>query len=161
MASVNNYQIEAFWSKVAIQKDKNKCWEWQGARNTKGYGNLRINKNYTHAHRVAWETTNFPIPAGYLVMHLCDNPACCNPSHLVLGTVQTNTCDMLIKNRQGFHKNRATGTRNANAKLTDDIVRDIKAFYPTKNQYQLADKYGVSQPTIGCIVRGETWRHVE
>lgn len=158
----NQESISAFWSKVDIKKP-HECWNWIGAKKEKGYGNVRINSEIFLSHRVAWELTNFPIPDGYVVMHLCDNPSCCNPSHLALGTSQANNCDKLIKGRGGFHKNRACGTRNTNSKLDENKVREIRRLYQLKkaNQYQLADDFGVSQNAIASVVNRKTWRHVE
>ena len=51
-------------------------------------------------HRLAWEIHNCqPVPPGLHVLHSCDNPKCCNPSHLVLGTNVNNKHDMVAKNR--------------------------------------------------------------
>jgi len=80
--------------------------------------------------------------------------------HLVLGTVATNYCDMIIKNRQDYYKNKAIGARNYNAKLDDQKVKKIRCQYPEKNQYELAEEYGVTQTAIGMIVRNRTWKHV-
>jgi len=154
-------QIKFFWSKVDIKESINECWDWTGAKSPNGYGNVRINGLYQKAHRIAWSLANFDIPRGYQVMHLCDNPSCCNPNHLVIGTAVNNFCDMLIKNRQQFAKNKAVGERNLNAKLTDSIVRAIRSEYPKKNQYELADIYGVTQTAISSIIRNKTWRHVQ
>ena len=52
-----------------------------------------------HAHRVAYEHKHGPIPKGMVVMHLCDNPACCNPDHLTLGTNKENMYDSVLKGR--------------------------------------------------------------
>ena len=49
---------------------------------------------------LAWEIANAePIPPGMVVRHTCDNPRCCNPAHLILGTDKDNTDDMLTRNR--------------------------------------------------------------
>lgn len=152
-----------FWSKVDIRESVIECWNWQGAKKPSGYGNVRINGEYKLTHRVAFElASGVKIPAGLQVCHRCDNPSCCNPSHLMLGTNAANFCDMLLKNRQQFSKNKAIGVRNTNAKLTDSSIAEIRRAYAAKemNQYELAAAYGVSQPCIGAIVRNETWRHV-
>lgn len=155
-------QIDAFWSKVNITNKTSECWEWLGARKPKGYGNVRISKQYKIAHRVAFTLANGEIPSGYIVCHICDNPACCNPSHLMLGTIKSNSADMLLKSRGKKPESAARGEGSGMAKLTSADVIRIRNLYSSKelNQYELASKYGVSQPCIGAIVRKETWRHV-
>ncbi len=153
---------EAFWSKVDIKDTAKECWNWLGAKKPKGYGNLRANKQYLLAHRVSFELENGPIPNGFIVCHTCDNPSCCNPSHLMLGTTKSNSIDMLIKNRQKDKKYAAKGSRNGMSKLNEEKVLAIRSEYKSgsKNQYELAEHYGVTQPAIGSILRNETWRHV-
>jgi len=51
------------------------------------------------AHRVAWELHYGPIPQNMQVLHRCDNPPCCNPDHLFLGTQADNVADMIAKKR--------------------------------------------------------------
>ena len=51
-------------------------------------------------HRLVWEIHNAePIPDGMVVMHSCDNRACCNPNHLSLGTQSANIKDSVSKGR--------------------------------------------------------------
>ena len=150
--------VRAFWSKVEIKDEARECWPWLGAKASNGYGNVRINKKYLKAHRVAWELANFPIPEGYQVMHICDNPSCCNPSHLVLGTSSSNFCDMLFKKREGFKKNKACGERNCNAKLSNEKVKEIRSVYPKLSQRKLAEKFNVTQTAISAVLLGKTWR---
>lgn len=154
-------QKDAFWSKVQIG-GMSDCWPWLGAQNSHKYGNVRVDKKYLSAHRVAWELANFAIPDGYQVCHVCDNGLCCNPAHLMLGTNQSNFCDMLFKGRGEFKKNKAIGERNVNAKLTAEKVSMIRRLYESGelNQYELAAQYGVTQSAIGCVIRKSTWRHV-
>ncbi|QMU97817.1 hypothetical protein FVO59_11825 [Microbacterium esteraromaticum] len=95
---------ERFWSKVSIGAP-NECWEWQGERNNKGYGRFAI---YDHpkrtrrlAHRYALATTT-TVDACQLVLHACDNPPCCNPNHLRVGTQLENMRDALAKGRMNM-----------------------------------------------------------
>lgn len=48
---------------------------------------------------MAYESSTGDVPAGLLVCHHCDNPPCCNPAHLFLGTYQDNVDDMMSKGR--------------------------------------------------------------
>lgn len=144
-----------FWSKVNKGK-KSECWTWSGAKKPTGYGNVRRNKKYTTAHRVAWELTFGQIPNGMQIQHSCDNRSCCNPSHLMLGTVMSNYIDMVKKNRsRSNHKNRKYGENNHNHKLTAAAVMDIRSSYASGKikQRDLANKHGVSQVNISVIVR--------
>lgn len=161
-SAISALQERAFWSKINVTENIKECWLWSGAKNTKGYGNLRINKRYYHAHRIAFWLINGKIPCGYIVCHICDNPSCCNPHHLMLGTIKSNSADMLIKNRQKKPESAARGINNAKAKLSDAIVIEIRNKYKKEsaNQYRLAELYGVSQSTISALVRNKTWRHV-
>jgi hypothetical protein len=100
-----------FWAKV----DKNgptpehhsglgPCWMWTRSRDDRGYGDgygyFGVKRKVRKAHRVAWVLTCGPIPDDTPhVLHHCDHPSCCNPSHLFLGTHAQNMADMAAKGR--------------------------------------------------------------
>jgi hypothetical protein len=91
---------EKLWDRVDIGTGE-ECWEWQGAVNALGYGTSCLGL----AHRVAYVDAKGDIPEGIMVLHTCDNPACCNPNHLWLGTNADNMRDMKEKGRgkSGWH----------------------------------------------------------
>lgn len=118
-------------------------------RNTHGYTSYYIRGKYTSLHRVVYEMHNGPIPDGLFVCHTCDNPSCCNPSHLFLGTHRENMIDMVSK-RRGW-----------NQILSLEDAATIKSGTLGLSQNKLAEMYGVSRSTIRNILDGTAWRHVE
>lgn len=85
------------WSR--INKQPGGCWEWTGKRQPQGYGQMQINGKTLYAHRLVFEDTFGSIEAGKLICHHCDNPPCCRPDHLFMGTHQDNTNDRMAKGR--------------------------------------------------------------
>ena len=83
----------------------NGCWEWRGARNTKGYGTIRVDSYgpAKSAHRVAYSEMVGPIEEGLEIDHLCKNRACINPDHLEAVTRTVNV--QRVDQRKGVCKN--------------------------------------------------------
>lgn len=82
-----------------------------------------------------------------LVIHSCDNPPCCNPKHLRVGTHADNAED---RSRRGRHRTRVLRRSDAVE------IRRLKA-----NGYgweELAAAYGVSRALIEDIVTGTKWK---
>lgn len=76
------------------------CWLWAGGWSTKKYGKCSSHSRvWAYAHRLFFQTFVGEIPQGMVVMHKCDTPPCCNPNHLILGTVKDNHVDMWTKGR--------------------------------------------------------------
>ena len=132
----------------------NGCWEWQGFRLPQGYGRIGQTKpkRILYTHRVAWEAAFGPIPDGLYVLHSCDNPPCCNPAHLWLGTHVDNMADMVKKNRQ----RPCRGEKHGRAKLTQTKADAIKT--DTRPQHVIAAAYGVNHATIRDVRCGRTWK---
>lgn len=87
------------WWRVSNRDDPYKCWEWSGATIKGGYGVLTFKSVPYYTHIVAWEVTFGPVPKGLKVLHTCDNPPCCNPDHLFIGTQKDNMQDASEKGR--------------------------------------------------------------
>jgi hypothetical protein len=135
------------------------------------------------AHRVAWTLTHGEIPEGQSVCHSCDNPPCCNPDHLFLGTPADNAADMVRKGRTASgdrngsrthparvprgdrHHSRThpealpRGEKHPNAKITREQVAQIRAALGAGVfQEEIASRFGISQTMVSKIKRGLSWR---
>jgi hypothetical protein len=154
-----------FWSHV-VRRTKDECWEWTLACTPKGYGRPRVlGRNYM-AHRLAWAFHHRQLPpVDRMVLHHCDNPPCCNPAHLRLGTHIDNMHDRKARGRyagSARHLPIRRGEEVALAKLTDQQVIHVRKRYATGDYryIDLATEYGVSITAIWSIVREKTWRHL-
>lgn len=91
--------------RAKLRQDASGCWVWTGSTTRRGWhGRISVNHHLVMAHRVAYELWVGPIPEGLKVLHRCDNPPCCNPMHLFLGTQRDNMQDAGRKGRMGVGK---------------------------------------------------------
>lgn len=97
--------VKRFWSKVDMSSGRFGCWPWIAAKKEKGYGSAYFMGKTIRSHRLAYQLEFGSVPNNLLVCHLCDNPACCNPWHLVPATAKQNTSDMIHKGRANFYNN--------------------------------------------------------
>lgn len=132
------------------------CWEWQGSRDSNGYGRLNVDGVPMLAHRVAWVLFRGAITSGEHVCHRCDNPPCVRPEHLFLGDYQANTDDKMAKKRHRFGTSR--GSDHGCSKLVESDVREIRS--SEEPLRHLAARYGVSMATISDIRNWKSWRHL-
>lgn len=148
-------EIEQFWSMANQSGGPDSCWVWCDRRlPTANYGIFEIvrdSKMYSFAaHRVAYVLYYDKDPGKLDVCHTCDNPPCCNPRHLWLGTRAENHADCVRKGRQGH-----TGRKY----LTDEVVRQIRA--SKQNNSIVAEIYGVNATAISLIRNRHTYKDVE
>lgn len=123
------------------------CWEHRGrATSGMGYRQIRVAPHSVLAHVAAWWAWYGRWPTGVL-MHQCDNPACCNPAHLIEGTHAQN---MQERNDRG---------RTAHGERTDvDLIRLRHSWGWTESE--LARTHGLSPSAAGKIARGDAYAHV-
>lgn len=147
---------DRFWSKVDIQ-DQDDCWPWLDFLSVKNkYGVFYISAVKFLAHRVAYSLA-LGNPRSKLVCHSCDNPSCCNPEHLWLGTSLDNILDMIAKGR----KRSPHGSNAGMAKLTEIEVLQIRDRAARgQSLSDLAKLYPVTTSNIRAIVNRQTWAHI-
>ncbi len=188
IAIISPQRMKCFLSYIDTSMGPKMCWEWTGAKSYKEYGafTLRVSRKSIIAasHRISWIYFNGPIPANLFVCHRCDNPACCNPRHLFLGTHSENMADMVKKKRSASgdknwsvsHKHlRSRGEshrkmiydsalfceNHPHAKLTNTNVRDIfklKRYGWTPKEISI--KFKCSRSNIYMILEGHAWKRI-
>lgn len=149
--------VGRFWSKVDIQKLRD-CWNWLACIRA-GYGRFRIQNCLFNANRVAYYLDTGIDPKFLRVCHTCDNPLCCNPQHLWVGSDVDNAGDRDEKNR--LIVPRLPGSLNPAAKFTETQVKQIRQQVKNGQRIStLAHHYGVADSTIYNIINRKTWSHV-
>lgn len=86
--------------KKQVRDHLSPCWLWTGFLNRDGYGVIQFGKKRVAVHRWSYEFIGEKGPLGkMLARHKCDNPTCCNPSHLEPGTHKQNSQDIIDRGR--------------------------------------------------------------
>lgn len=129
------------------------------------------------AHRVAYEIAHGVQLADArvlradtpCVLHTCDNPPCCNPAHLRLGTQRENIRDASQRKRLAFGDDNPMrrlptvvrrGEANNRAKLRVADVLNIRLRSAHGDiQAVIASDYGLAISTIQRIVYRQLWKH--
>jgi hypothetical protein len=136
------------------------CWPCSGCSgNRAGHTHLSAGSptkpNYfrIYAHVFAWEQANGrQKPEGMVIMHSCDEPKCCNPRHLSLGTQADNIHDSIHKGRYN-----AFGKQKLNAAQ----VLEIRALSAAGElQRVIAARFGIRRHSVSTIVTGKSWQHL-
>lgn len=137
---------ERFWNHVDVGLP-DECWPTTyktGCRSGHAYMKFsRIGKAIS-VHRVAWMLTHGQIPDGLNVLHRCNNPKCCNPAHLYLGTLSDNAQDSI-----------KAGTFNRVEFSEEDIKRIRTMLEEGYTQAHIARVVGCSQPYVSNINVGK------
>lgn len=145
---------ERLWSHVD-RGGADECWPFTASLGSTGYGRLTVDGRLTKAHRIAYELVHGPIPDGGCVLHACDNPPCCNPAHLRVGTQAENTADKLERDRQ------PRGIRHWGAKLNDEKVREMRRLRDEGLTFKaIGRRFRVHHVTARHACLGITWGHV-
>lgn len=143
------------WSRIEKGSDS-ECWPFMGRRQN-GYGLVDYGNRPILAHRLVYQLkNNVELTPDQVVCHACDNPPCCNPKHLWVGTSADNSRDMWRKGR-----GRTGGVRGEShgcAKLSESDVLEIRA--SSTSRADLAKRYGVTETQISNVISRKMWRHV-
>ncbi len=108
--AANKIPIEIRIKTHILIDDKTGCWNWTGTKNPNGYGKMTMRdpnhkRYYSTAHRESYLLYHGPIINRMYVLHKCDNPSCCNPDHLYLGTNSDNQKDRYQRSKRFYRGN--------------------------------------------------------
>lgn len=142
-------------------KQPSGCWQWIASLSgsCSAYGVISHNGRQTYAHRFSYETFVGPIPDGLIVRHLCDNPLCVNPAHLLTGTHADNTHDKVTRNRHRYGINK--GSSNGKTIITPSQAERVVELRRSGHTLpQIAALTGVSRTNCSAICTGRSWSHL-
>lgn len=93
------------------------CLIWQGSRNPKGYGKLRVDYKSRQTHRIVYEHHHGPIPQGLDIDHVkargCKSRACVEITHLEAVTHRENLMrgDTIVARQVAAYRERIQSTK--------------------------------------------------
>jgi hypothetical protein len=127
---------------------KDKCIEWPGCRNRKGYGEFRHNGRSYAVHKFIARLFH---GEGY-ALHKCDNPPCFNLNHLYAGTASQNAIDREARTRM-------CRCRAGGRKLSAESVVEIRSMKASGSKTRdLARMFNVKKGAIESVINGRTWK---
>jgi hypothetical protein len=98
---------------------------------------------------MAWRLTHGD-PGDAFLCHRCDNPPCCNPAHLFLGTQIDNMRDSVLKNRAGM------------AQLsTSDVEELLRQWHAGASRAELSERFSISYAHACKIIKRRAWSVLE
>jgi hypothetical protein len=116
--------------------------------------NPKYHDGFHLAHRRALSLSGIDVPNDKVVMHVCDNPRCCNPAHLQLGTLADNAHDMYRKGRD----RQIDLEQRPLSKLTWKIVAELRALAAAGvSRTALCEMFNVDRSVICRVVNNKAW----
>lgn len=154
MSVLRPHEIKRFWSKVERAEG---CWHWTGELNSQGYGRFATwsgERRSRHlAHRLAYELAVGPL-GDRVARHRCDNPPCCNPSHIEPGTRSDNMRDAVERGRANLSGLEAHRLRR------DDAAAEARAAGDSALLAQIKElmRIGLTLDAAHDVARGDQRR---
>jgi len=160
--------VERFWTKVDKSGGPDACWPWTRLVDKDGYGKFQVSTGYRTQWHIRAHRFVLLIVVGRhfkeLALHSCDNPPCCNPKHLHIGTQKQNREECAARGRTakvtGFALRDTRGEAHPSVRLNSQQVREIRLRARVETGAELARAYGVKRNVVYGVLSGRTWSHL-
>jgi hypothetical protein len=145
--------LKRFFKRV---EKSDSCWNWTGTKAGRGYGHFFFRGKMRYAHRVSMEVLKSEKPpSDKVVMHICDNIACVNPDHLLIGTQTDNMRDAAAKGRTR-RVGDWRGEKNPKSKLaTSQFQEIISLLEDGLTRKEVAARFSITTVRVGQIWRSK------
>ena len=148
--------------KYTVMGEPDECWLWSGRISTGGYGNVTLPteefsrtgggalRTVTASRAVIILREGRELLRSEYALHSCDNPPCCNPAHLSMGSALENMGQKMERGRGGHTRRRV--------RLSDAEVARMRFEYNecSADVPSLVLRFGVCYATALNIVKGRT-----
>jgi len=137
-----------FWARVDRSAGDDGCWRWIGPTVGAGLPSwVEIDGRAIPPAERAMELSQCQtLQSDIALIRLCDTPTCVNPAH------------HHATKRIGYQPHTQRGEDRPNARLTWEIVADIRARHQSgESQRSLAREYRVSSGSVSMIVNRKIW----
>ncbi len=129
-----------------------------------GYATVRLSRDGKQrskkVHRLVCEAFNGP-PTAEHCAHKDGDKLNNRPENLRWSTRSENTQDSIRHGTFRFATAAQSGEKHPGAKLTADQVRDIRSRAASgQSGRSIAREFGINQPHIAAIIRGDKWKCV-
>lgn len=131
----------------------------------RGYVPVKVNGRSRYAHQMAWEEQHGSVKPGNVLVNVCGNRACSEPTHWMEVRKQILAWKAGEALRQKY-----SGQRHPNAKFSNDSAKWIRAHLKrvrarcvyrdgeyVREMRDLADRFGVSVSTISRIANRKVY----
>lgn len=145
-------KVRDYFQNVVLPYYSDECLHWPFAKDTSGYGRMRMGERLVSVHRLVCEAQHGPASTPkHEAAHSCGNSSCCNAKHLSWKTRAENEADKVV------HGTAPRGERQGSSKLAEADVREIIALSGKLSQREIADRFSVSQGNVHLIHQRKRW----
>jgi len=142
------------WIVGRVSTTSDECLKWPFGTAGLGRGVLTAEGEREYAHRLMCTLAHGPAPTPeHEAAHSCGkgHEGCVNPRHLRWATAKENHADMVV------HGTVPRGRNNAQAKLGEADVQDIRSRLGIEPYSAISQRFGVSKSLIYQIKAGRVW----